>query len=98
MVALPTDQNGKLHVFDLYSREALGCLSLQWVQVGWNQNYQYTFSWMGRAIIQLLEDMVRAQEVIYRLRPDVIIETAVAHGGSLIFYATVYARRWEASA
>ena len=44
---------------------------------------------MGRPIIQLPEDMIRVQEVIYRVRPDVIIETGVAHGGSLIYYASL---------
>jgi cephalosporin hydroxylase len=44
---------------------------------------------MGRPVIQLPDDMVRIQEVIYRVRPDVIIETGVAHGGSLIFYASL---------
>ncbi len=45
---------------------------------------------MGRPIIQLPEDMVRVQEVIYRLKPDLIVETGVAHGGSLIFYASLF--------
>jgi cephalosporin hydroxylase len=45
---------------------------------------------MGRPIIQLPEDMVRTQEVIYRVKPDVIIETGVAHGGSLIYYASLF--------
>jgi cephalosporin hydroxylase len=49
----------------------------------------YSFSWLGRPIIQLPEDMIRLQEVIYRVKPDVIIETGVAHGGSLIFYASL---------
>jgi cephalosporin hydroxylase len=44
---------------------------------------------MGRPIIQLPDDMVRIQEVIYAVRPDVIIETGVAHGGSLVFYASL---------
>ncbi len=44
---------------------------------------------MGRPIIQLPEDAFRVQEVIFRLKPDIIIETGVAHGGSLIFYATL---------
>lgn len=73
----------------LYSREAFEALSRQWVRVGWNQKYQYTFSWMGRPVIQLPEDMLRMQEVIYRLRPDLVIETGVAHGGSLVFYASL---------
>lgn len=71
----------------LYTREAFEILSRQWLRVGWNQKYPYTFSWLGRPIIQLPEDMVRLQEVIYQIRPDVIVETGVAHGGSLIFSA-----------
>ena len=73
----------------LYSDRAFDLIAEQWVKVGWNQRYSYTFSWMGRPIIQLPEDMVRTQEVIYRVKPDVIIETGVAHGGSLIFYASL---------
>lgn len=72
---------------DLYSKEAFEKISRQWVKVGWNEKYSYTFSWFGRPIIQLPEDIVRIQEVIYQVQPDVIIETGVAHGGSLIFYA-----------
>jgi len=44
---------------------------------------------MGRPIIQNPQDIIRAQEVIYRIQPDVIIETGVAHGGSLVFYASL---------
>jgi len=76
-------------VLDLYSKEAFELISYQWLKVGWNQKYSYTFSWMGRPIIQMPEDMIRIQEVIYQIKPDVIIETGVAHGGSLIFYASL---------
>jgi cephalosporin hydroxylase len=44
---------------------------------------------MGRPVIQLPEDLLRIQELIYRVRPDVVIETGVAHGGSLVFYASL---------
>jgi cephalosporin hydroxylase len=81
--------NGKSHKIDLYSREAFEILSHQWLKVGWNQKYTYTFTWMGRPIIQLPEDMIRIQEIIYKIKPDVIIETGIAHGGSLIFYASL---------
>jgi cephalosporin hydroxylase len=74
---------------DLYSKQAFEIISQQWLKVGWNEKYPYTFTWMGRPIIQLPEDMIRVQEVIYRVRPDVIIETGVAHGGSLIYYASL---------
>lgn len=81
--------NGKSRKMDLYSREAFELISHQWLKVGWNQKYSYTFTWMGRPIIQIPEDMARIQEVIYRVKPDVIIETGVAHGGSLIYYASL---------
>ena len=73
----------------LYSKEAFETLSKYWVKVGWNQKYVYTFSWFGRPVIQLPEDMIRMQEVIYKLQPDIIIETGVAQGGSLVFYASL---------
>jgi cephalosporin hydroxylase len=76
-------------VLPLYSPEAFALLSRAWVEVGWSQKYSYTFTWLGRPVIQLPEDLVRIQEVVYRVRPDVIIETGVAHGGSLIFYASL---------
>ena len=82
------EAQGLRHI-DLYSDEAFSFLSQQWLKVGWNQKYPYTFSWMGRPIIQIPEDMIRLQEVIYRLKPDVILETGIAHGGSLIYSASL---------
>ncbi len=84
---LLVEEGDSRSTLDLYSREALDLVSRQWVRLGWQMKYPYTFSWLGRPIIQLPEDMVRTQEVIYRLKPDVIVETGIAHGGSLIFYA-----------
>jgi cephalosporin hydroxylase len=86
---LTKEEDGKVQNVDLYSKEAFEALSYHWVRVGWSLRYQYTFSWLGRPIIQLPEDMIRSQEVIFRVQPDVIIETGVAHGGSLIFYANL---------
>lgn len=74
----------------LGSPEAFSLISKAWLRCGWDNKHVYSFSWLGRPIIQLPEDMVRIQEVIYRLRPDVIVETGVAHGGSLIFYASLF--------
>ncbi len=51
--------------------------------------YSYNFSWMGRPIIQYPQDMVAMQELIWTLQPDLIIETGIAHGGSLIFSASM---------
>ena len=51
--------------------------------------YSYNFSWMGRPIIQYPQDMIAMQEIIWNLKPDLIIETGIAHGGSLIYYASI---------
>jgi cephalosporin hydroxylase len=75
---------------DLYSKEAFELISELWLKTGWNQKYPYTFTWLGRPIIQHPEDLVRLQEVIFTLRPSVIIQTGVAHGGLLIFYASLF--------
>jgi cephalosporin hydroxylase len=73
----------------LYSTEGFELLSDLWVKVGWNQKHSYTFTWMGVPVVQLPEDMVRVQELIHRLKPDVILECGVAHGGGTIFYASL---------
>ena len=83
------EDEGKVTSMDLYSREAFDLASHEWVRLGWQMKYPYSFAWMGRPIIQLPEDMLRTQEVIYRLKPDVIVETGIAHGGSLIYYASL---------
>ena len=57
--------------------------------MGWNQKYNYTFTWFGISIIQLPDDMLRYQEAVFALQPDVIIETGIAHGGSLVFSASL---------
>ena len=69
--------------------EAFKIVSDAWLRCGWDTKYVYSFAWMGRPIIQLPDDMVRIQEVLYAIKPDVIVETGVAHGGSLIFYASL---------
>lgn len=67
--------------------EAFELISQAWLRSGWDTKYVYGFSWLGRPVIQLPEDLIRIQELIYEIKPDVIVETGVAHGGSLIFYA-----------
>jgi cephalosporin hydroxylase len=69
--------------------EGFAAISHAWLRSGWDAKYMYSFTWLGRPIIQLPEDMVRTQEVLHRIQPDVIVETGVAHGGSLIFYASL---------
>lgn len=50
-------------------------------------NYSYNFTWLGRPIIQFPQDVMAMQEIIWQVQPDLIIETGIAHGGSLIFHA-----------
>lgn len=82
-------KDGEAATIPLYSREGFERLSQLWLKVGWNQKYTYTFSWLGRPIIQLPDDMIRLQEAIYRVKPDVILETGIAHGGSLVYSASL---------
>jgi len=91
-LTIDTDANTLVvdgETMDLYSKRAFEIISRQWVRLGWDQKYPYTFAWMGRPIIQLPEDIVRIAEVIYAVKPDVIVETGIAHGGSLVFYASL---------
>lgn len=87
---LLVDAGGKQRQVALYSDEAFELISEQYLKVSWNQKYSYTFTWMGRPIIQIPDDILRIQEVIYQVKPDVVIETGVAHGGSLILYASLF--------
>jgi cephalosporin hydroxylase len=87
---LTVTSQGVERTLPLYGREAFELLSEVWLKVGWNEKYPYTFSWLGRPIIQAPEDVLRAQEIVHRVAPDVIIETGVAHGGSLVFYASLF--------
>jgi cephalosporin hydroxylase len=80
-------EGGETAVHPQGSPEAFELLSRAWLRASWDVKYVYSFTWLGRPIIQLPEDMFRLQEVIYTVQPDVIIETGVAHGGSLVFYA-----------
>jgi len=86
-VAVETE--GRSVSYPLGTAEAFAIISELWLRSGWDTKYVYGFTWLGRPIIQLPEDMIRIQEVIYRVKPDVIIETGVAHGGSLVFYASL---------
>lgn len=69
----------------------LNSLAQQWVFESMKRKYLYNFDWMGRPIIQYPQDMVAIQEIIWRVRPTLIIETGIAHGGSLILSASMLA-------
>jgi cephalosporin hydroxylase len=63
--------------------------ALTWTRTAWGNKMDYEVSWFGIPIIQNPYDMVLMQELIFNLRPDIIIETGIAHGGSIIFYASL---------
>jgi len=86
---LAIEDGDEPRTLDLYSAEAFALLSRHWLKVAFSQKYVYTFTWLGRPIIQFPEDVIRLQETIYQLRPDVIVETGVAHGGSLVLFASL---------
>ena len=67
----------------------LHTLSNAWLQHSGKHRYTYNFSWMGRPIIQLPTDILAMQELIWRVKPNLIVETGIAHGGSLIFSASM---------
>lgn len=64
-------------------------LTLQWILRSAEHRYTYGFRWMGRPIIQFPQDMLGVQELIWTIRPDAIVETGVAHGGSTVYYASL---------
>ncbi len=74
---------------DIYSSEGFSALSHLWTRSGWQRKFTYEITWMGIPIIQLPEDILMMQELIWRVRPDVIVESGVAHGGALILYASL---------
>lgn len=82
-------EDGDRREYGLDTPEAFTLLSRLWLRSGLDNKYLYRFTWLGRPVIQLPEDMIRIQELICSVKPDVIIETGVAHGGSLVFYASL---------
>lgn len=68
---------------------ALQARSLSWLRDTLPHRYSYNFRWMGIPIIQYPQDMIAMQEIIWQVKPDLVIETGVAHGGSLVYYASL---------
>jgi len=69
--------------------EEIRQLSLDWMLATARHKYTYNFRWMGRPVIQFPQDLVAMQELIWTVKPDLIVETGIAHGGSLVFYASM---------
>lgn len=86
------EQEVKENIRRLGEIEELPELSLEWMlKVGILGAYTYNFKWLGRPVIQYPQDMVAMQELIWEIKPDLIIETGIAHGGSLIMNASYLA-------
>jgi cephalosporin hydroxylase len=66
-------------------------LSRSWLEAAFRRKYSYSFTWLGRPIIQFPQDIVGVQELIWETKPDLIVETGIAHGGSLILSASMLA-------
>lgn len=64
--------------------------ALEWMKVAVPNKVEYDVNWLGVPVIQSPQDLVIMQELIFRVRPDVIVETGVAHGGGLVFYASMF--------
>jgi cephalosporin hydroxylase len=75
----------------LSADSALKALTLSWMERSNAHGYTYNFSWLGRPIIQYPQDIIAIQELIFAVKPDLIIETGIAHGGSLVFSASMLA-------
>lgn len=75
---------------DLYSQEGFEMLSNLWIKVSTEFKMMYELKWLGRPIIQFGSDMVMLQQLIWDVKPDIFIETGIAHGGSLIYTASLF--------
>lgn len=84
------ERDGETVTYAFASDEGFDALSQVWLRAAWDTKYVYSFTWMDRPVIQLPEDLIRIQELIYKVKPDVLVETGVAHGGSLVYYASLF--------
>lgn len=71
------------------SDASLAALSTEWFRQSVAHRYSYNFSWLGLPIIQYPQDLLAMQEIIWETKPDLIVETGIARGGSLVFYASM---------
>jgi cephalosporin hydroxylase len=82
-------QEVQQNIESLAADKDVQALSRIWAREVTRHKYPYNFTWMGRPLIQLPQDMIAMQEIIWQVQPELIIETGVAHGGSLIYYASL---------
>jgi cephalosporin hydroxylase len=77
------------NIFKISQDKDLQKLGVDFVVKTAESKYSYNYSWMGRPIIAFPQDMIAMQELIWEIKPDLIIETGVAHGGSIVYYASL---------
>jgi cephalosporin hydroxylase len=80
---------GRAEPIDVYSDEGFRELTRVWVKAGWQRKLSYEVTWLGVPIIQLPEDVMMLQELLFKVRPAVVVETGVAHGGTAVLYASI---------
>lgn len=85
------DEKCRLEIEAMGRDQTLKQKTMAWRLAARSHNYTYHFRWLGRPIIQQPADIIAMQELVWTIRPDLIIETGIAHGGSLIFSASILA-------
>jgi len=88
-MTIPFDEQCKQNAARMAASQDVNELTMDWISKTALYKYTYNFKWLGRPIIQFPQDMFAMQEIIWNIRPDLIVETGIAHGGSLIFYASM---------
>lgn len=83
------DDESRLAIEKIGSDPGLKKITREWFDVASRHKYSYHFKWLGRPIIQFPQDILAMQELIWQIKPQLIIETGIAHGGSLVFYASM---------
>ena len=81
----------KKNVRKLIENKVFAELSKEWFEQSIKAEYSYNFEWLGRPLIQYPTDLVGMQEIFFKTKPDLVIETGIAHGGSLVFSASMMA-------
>lgn len=85
------EKNVKINIEGIGRDGDFRALTQEWLMRAIGHNYAQNFSWLGRPIIQVPQDIYAIQEIIWRVRPDLVIETGIAHGGSLVLSASMLA-------
>ena len=83
------DERNRSFIERMGGDESVRQVSREWFRATYGYEYSYHFTWLGRPIIQYPQDVLAVQEIIWRVRPDLVVETGIARGGSLILSASL---------